>query len=167
MDAQRRNASALRFKHSQSLASRRQRFSQPMVLSTIQRLGNTANLPTSERLTISTYLSANAAQSLLEFRPLIAVVGVELQQERKPSKQRGHQQHAAVTVLNVCRVDDALHQQALRINEDMSLFAFDLLGGVKPMRVREPPFSALLTLWLSIMPAVGLASRPASSRHWT
>ncbi len=29
------------------------------------------------------------------------------------------------------------------------------------------PFFALLTLWLSIMPAVGLASRPASSRHWT
>ncbi len=28
-------------------------------------------------------------------------------------------------------------------------------------------FSALLTLWLSMMAAVGLASRPACSRHWT
>ena len=39
MDAQRRNARALRFKHSQSLASLLHRFSQPMVRSTIQRLG--------------------------------------------------------------------------------------------------------------------------------
>src|SRR5271165_7411281 len=101
-------------------------------------------------------LSASAAEPPLEFRPLIAIVGVELQQERKHAKQRGHQQHAPVTVLNVRCVDDALHQQALRIDEDVSFLALDLLCGIKPMRVREPPFSALLTLWLSIMPAVGL-----------
>ena len=54
IEAQRRNASALRVKHSQSLANRRQRLSQPMVRSTIQRLGSTTNRPASDRLTIST-----------------------------------------------------------------------------------------------------------------
>jgi hypothetical protein len=37
MDAQRRNASALRFRHSQSLASLRHRFNHANVRSTIQR----------------------------------------------------------------------------------------------------------------------------------
>ena len=47
--------SPLRLRHSQSLASRRQRFSQPMVLSTIHRAGRTTNVPASGRLTISTF----------------------------------------------------------------------------------------------------------------
>jgi hypothetical protein len=62
-------------------------------------------------------------------------------------------------------VDDAVHQQALCVDEEMPLLALDLLPGIETMRVRDPPFSALLTLWLSIMAAVGLASRPTSSRH--
>ena len=54
-EAQRRNASADRLRHSQSLANRRQRFSQGMVRSTIQRLGRTVKpRAVSERLTIST-----------------------------------------------------------------------------------------------------------------
>ena len=53
-EAHRRNASALRFKRSQSFASRRQRLSQAMVRSTIQRFGKTTNRLASERLTIST-----------------------------------------------------------------------------------------------------------------
>ena len=55
MDARRRNARALRLRHSQSLANRRQRLSQAIVRSTIQRFGNTVNpFATSDRLTIST-----------------------------------------------------------------------------------------------------------------
>src|SRR3954468_21213919 len=55
MDARRRNASALRFRHSQSLASRRHRLSHAMVRSTIQRFGRTVNpFAASERFTIST-----------------------------------------------------------------------------------------------------------------
>ncbi len=43
IEARRRNASPLRLRFSQSLASLRQRLSQAMVRSTIQRLGNTTN----------------------------------------------------------------------------------------------------------------------------
>jgi hypothetical protein len=48
------------------------------------------------------------------------------------------------------------------------LLAFDLLACIKARRVdAAPPFSALLTLWLSMIAAVGLAARPACSRHST
>jgi hypothetical protein len=61
-----------------------------------------------------------------------------------------------------------VHQKALRIDEDVALLALDLLAGVVARRVdRRPPFSALFTLWLSIIAAVGLASREAASRHFT
>jgi hypothetical protein len=64
-------------------------------------------------------------------------------------------------------VDDAVHQQALCIDEEMPLFALDLLPGIETMRVRDPPFSALLTLWLSMIAAVGLAALSANSRQRT
>ena len=54
MEASLRKARALRLRFSQSLASRRQRLSQAMVRSTIQRLGSTTKpLTRSDRLTIS------------------------------------------------------------------------------------------------------------------
>jgi hypothetical protein len=65
-------------------------------------------------------------------------------------------------------MDEGVHQEALRVDDDVPLLAFDLLAGVIPCRVdRGPPFSAPLTLWLSITAAVGLASRPACSRQRT
>src|SRR5215471_11622673 len=58
MEASLRKARALRLRFSQSLASRRQRFSQAIVRSTIQRLGNGTNpLARSERLCPSTMLA--------------------------------------------------------------------------------------------------------------
>ena len=102
-----------------------------------------------------------------EYRSLIAAIGVEFQQEGKHAEQGRHHQPATVAVLNVGGVHDGVHQQALRIDEDVTFLAFDLLAGVIPRRVMEPPFSALLTLWLSMIAAVGLASRAACSRHAT
>jgi hypothetical protein len=55
IDAQRRKASAERFKHSPSLASLRHLLSQLIVRSTIDHLGRTVNLlAASDRFTIST-----------------------------------------------------------------------------------------------------------------
>ena len=53
IEAQRRNARPFWLRHSQSLAKRRQRWSQAIVRSTSQRLGSTTNLLASDRLTIS------------------------------------------------------------------------------------------------------------------
>jgi hypothetical protein len=57
-------------------------------------------------------------------------------------------------------------RQTQRIYENMALLAFDLLARIIAMRIdARPPFSALYTLWLSMMAAVGLASRSSCSRH--
>src|SRR5271165_7337421 len=53
---------------------------------------------------------------------------------------------------------DRVHQQPLGIDEDVPLLALDLLARIVAGRIdASPPFSALLTLWLSMMAAVGLA----------
>jgi hypothetical protein len=45
---------------------------------------------------------------------------------------------------------------------------FDQFARIEPVRINAgPPFSALFTLWLSMMQAVGLASRSTFSRHST
>jgi len=65
-------------------------------------------------------------------------------------------------------MDEGVEQQALGVDQDMTLLAPDLLAAVIARRVNAaPPFSALLTLWLSMIAALGLASRPANSRHAT
>jgi hypothetical protein len=61
-----------------------------------------------------------------------------------------------------------VQEKSQRINENVPLLALDQLAAIKPVRVNAgPPFSALFTLWLSMMQAVGLASRSAFSLHLT
>jgi len=65
-------------------------------------------------------------------------------------------------------VDHGPEDQAKGIDQEMALLAFDLLARIIARRVdRDPPFSALFTLWLSIAPALGEASRPSNSRVMT
>jgi hypothetical protein len=67
----------------------------------------------------------------------------------------------AVGVLDIGGMDENTEQKAGGIDPDMALAALDLLGGIVAAR---PPFSVVLTLWVSMMAAVGLASRPSLSR---
>jgi hypothetical protein len=63
---------------------------------------------------------------------------------------------------------DGKEQQAQRIYQYMTLLALDLFARIIAMWIDAgPPFSALFTLWLSMMAAVGLASRSAFSRQAT
>ena len=65
-------------------------------------------------------------------------------------------------------MNDGVHQEALCVDENVPLLALDLLARIVAMRVdARPPFSALLTLWLSMIAALGEASRSALSRHST
>ena len=101
-------------------------------------------------------------------RALIAAIGVEFHQKRIHAEHGRHDEYAAVAILNVSSMNDGMNQQALRIDENVPLLALDLLSRVVARRInRSPPFSALLTLWLSMTAAVGLASRPIASRHFT
>ena len=114
----------------------------------------------------------DAGQGLLldvaKLRSLITSIGEELLEKREFSKQGSEDESAAVSVLNVGGMHDGVQQQAYRIDENMPLLAFDLLARIVAMRVdASPPFSALFTLWLSMMAVVGEASRSACSRHST
>ncbi len=63
-------------------------------------------------------------------------------------------------------MDDGAEHQILHVYQDMALLAIDLLASVEPRRVDiVPNFSALLTLWLSMIAAPGLAARSTSSRQ--
>jgi len=101
-------------------------------------------------------------------RPLIGAVGEQFAEKGKQAEQCRQQREAAVAILNVGGGDDAVQQQTLRVDQNMSLLALDQLARVEAVGIdAAPPFSALFTLWLSMMQAVGLASRPAFSRHLT
>ena len=103
-----------------------------------------------------------------ENRALIGAVSKQLFQEWKLTEQRRQQHDATISVLNAGGMNDGMQQQTQRIDKDLPLLALDQFAGIEPMRINAgPPFSALLTLWLWMMQAVGLASRSAFSRHST
>ena len=149
MDASLMKASALRLRFSQSLASRRQRLSQAMVRSTTQRLGwTTKPFTRSDRLTISVSRSGRMpARAAVKDRALIGAVGEQFPEKGKQTEQGRQQRETAVAILNVGGGDDAVQQQALRIDQNMPLLALDQLAGIEAVAVdASPPFSALFTL---------------------
>src|ERR1700690_4442375 len=71
-------------------------------------------------------------------RALISAIGVELQQERKHAEHCRHDKCATVAILDVGRVHDGVDQQALRIDDNVTLLALDLLASVVPRRIVGP-----------------------------
>src|SRR4051794_7073079 len=109
-----------------------------------------------------------SASTITKDRPGIGAIGKQLAQERELAKQCGQQQDAAVAILNIGAGHQRVQHQPQGVDHHVTFFALDQLTAIKARRVdRDPPFSALLTLWLSITQAVGLASRSSRSRHLT
>jgi hypothetical protein len=80
-------------------------------------------------------------QRFLELRSLIAAGGKQLLQERIHPEQSGKQKDAAITILDIGGVNDAVEQQPQRIYENMALLAFDLVARIIAMRIdATPPF---------------------------
>jgi hypothetical protein len=102
-------------------------------------------------------------------RSLITGIGEDAQDEREQSSRALiENQCRAVAVLDIGRINGSAQQQAERVYENVALLALDLLSRIVTMRVdARPPFSALLTLWLSMIAAVGLVSRSSRSLHFT
>src|SRR5512134_463923 len=99
---------------------------------------------------------------------LIGAVGDDALQEREQPADLLQYGQAAVPVLDVGRKDGHPQHQAERIHDRMALAPLDLLAGIVTDRIRGfAPLSALLTLWLSTIAVVGLASLPACSRART
>ena len=79
-----------------------------------------------------------------------------------PSRtQLPDQQLTTVTVLDVGGVNDQREDQTERVNDDMALAPLGFLARIVPS---VAPFSAVLTDWLSMMPALGVGFRPSSIR---
>lgn len=115
---------------------------------------------------LEVHLPQNGPQSGLESGALISAIGIELEKEGVEAEQGGHHKHAAITILDVGGMNDGVHQQAFGVDENVPLLALNLLARIVARRVdARPPFSALLTLWLSMIAALGEASRSALSRH--
>jgi hypothetical protein len=101
-------------------------------------------------------------------RALIAAVGEDPLDERQRAARLVEHGQAPVAIPHVGGMDARAQQQTERVDQDMPLAPLDLLGRVGARRVgARSPFSAPLTLWLSRIAALGLASRPACSRAWT
>lgn len=100
--------------------------------------------------------------------PLVTGIGEDLLDEGKRSACLAQHRTGAVAVLYAGRMHDDAQQEAKRVDQDVTLAAGDLLARVVALRVdRRPPFCAALALWLSMIAAVGLASRPSRSRTAT
>lgn len=100
---------------------------------------------------------------------LISGIGEDLQDEG-PERTGLFIEHKldTIAILNVRRMNRNAQQEAKRVDENVPLAAGDLLARVVALRVeRRPPFCAALALWLSMIAAVGLASRPSCSRTAT
>src|SRR5208337_4807114 len=110
----------------------------------------------------------NAGQRDAKDRSFVGAVGEQLLEEGKQAEERRQQGEATIAILNVggvmmlCRSSPCVSTRTCRFLPLISLPASKPGGSM-----RGPPFSALFTLWLSMMQAVGLASRSAFSRHLT
>jgi len=69
---------------------------------------------------------------------------------------------AAIPILGARLVNEDRDDQAEGVNDDVALAPFDLLAGVVASR---PPFSVVLTDWLSTIPALGSSLRPEFLRQ--
>lgn len=111
-------------------------------------------------------MRSNFRERIGKFRSFISTIDEQLLQKRKHLEQCRHDKSAAIAILDVGRMYDGVEQQAYCVDKNVPLLALDLLARIVPVRINaRPPFSALFTLWLSMMAAVGLAFRCARSRH--
>src|SRR5205814_1602259 len=81
--------------------------------------------------------------------------------------QASNHRSGGIAVLDVGGMDIQHPQQAQRVYGEMAFAPFDLLTGVITdsfVRFLGPPFSVVLTVWLSTITAEGVGSLPACSR---
>ena len=82
-------------------------------------------------------------------------------QAAETGSQLSNQQLTAVAVLNIGRMNNQGDDQTDRVDDQMTLATQDFLARVVPT---IPPFSAVFTDWLSMMPTLGVGLRPSFRR---
>ncbi len=96
----------------------------------------------------------------------IAAIGEDVSNEGEQAARSANEGRGAVAVLHTGRDHlDAKHQ-ADSVDQQIALDALYLLASIVADRIgRAPPFSVAFTLCVSMIAALGEASRPSASRH--
>jgi hypothetical protein len=91
------------------------------------------------------------------------VAGISPQMAESWLLRNGSFQHwsGSVPVSDAGRMDDKLEQESLRINDQVPFPTIEAFASVV---ATGPPFSVVLTDWLSMIAPLGWRSRPARSR---
>jgi hypothetical protein len=98
---------------------------------------------------------------------LIGAVRPDQAEPREQSAQTCENQKGAIAILDIRGMNNRVQRETLGVDDDVTFASLDILARVLPHRIdRGPPFSADLTDWLSIIPALGLDSRPMRSRSF-
>ena len=84
-------------------------------------------------------IGQDAGQGAVKDRALIGAVGEQFPEKGKQTEQGRRQRETAVAILNVGGGDDAVQQQALRIDQNMPLLALDQLAGIEAVAVDASP----------------------------
>ena len=109
---------------------------------------------------------SHAVEGVGKLLGIVAVVGPDQLQPREQRLELLEQIDGAVAILHIGRMHDGVQQEALRVGRDVAFDALDFLGRIEADRINPfPPFSALLTLWLSMMAAEGSVLRCILSRN--
>lgn len=101
-----------------------------------------------------------------ELVSLIAAIGKDVADERKQPPGLFDKFRGGVPILHVCRDHLDTKQQADGVDKRVAFDPFDFFARVVANWIGvAPPFSAVFTVWVSIIAAVGEASRPSASRQ--
>jgi hypothetical protein len=93
--------------------------------------------------------------------PSIGTIGPDAAQPRTLMPEDCQHLLGPIAVLHAGGRDDDGQDQSERVDEDMPFAAFDLFVGVE---AADPPFSVVLTDWLSMTPALDWRRLPAATR---
>ncbi len=101
-----------------------------------------------------------------EFVSLVAAIGKDMFDEGEQAAGLFDKVRCRVPVLDVCRDHLDAEEEADGVNKRVAFYAFDFLARVIANRIlAAPPFSVAFTAWVSMIAAVGEASRPSASRQ--
>ena len=96
--------------------------------------------------------------------PRVSAVGPDALQPRKQSPQFAQHEFGTIAILHIGRMHHDGQDQPQRVDDDVPLATLDLLARVV---TSAPPFSVVLTLWLSMIAAEGVGLRPPFLRTFS
>ena len=103
-----------------------------------------------------------------EFRPGVAAIGEYFTQPRKSPQRLFDQIGGAIAILGIGGDHLDGEEMAFGVDDRITLDTLGFLARVIADRIDTgPPFSVAFATWVSITPAVGAASRPHASRHFS